>query len=389
MTNTPLIERITRTLAKMLRHTPEEFDIELDRYGSADCLEVVQVLNEFIGEAIEEEDLLEAIDAGDRARYAIEKGRIRALYGHSIEVDPGEPSKPQELLYVGLGSRDAERAERYGLRAGRRSFLHLAKDYEQAQETGRRQSREYVVMTVFALDAWEQGINFFDRGSLYLSDPIPTEFLEAGTVHSDGVPRLREGGGREEGGRERGSRERGGRERGGSRRRDGRGRGRTASEGRSEDPRREGGRDRDREPQRRAAEPEPAASHRDDRGRGGRDRERGDGRDGRGGPRPGPRDRELRRSEPARSSAPREERPTPRVPEPSRAEAEKPRPSSSRPSFGAGLSGKEAPTPIKEVPHAPRAAQPKQEPESKPESKPEPKQESEKPSRGPAFGQGI
>ena len=72
------------------------------------------------------EPTFEAIASGDRPRYEIVEGRIRALYGHSIAVEPGEPSRPPETLYVGLSARDAERAERYGLRGGRRRFLHLA-----------------------------------------------------------------------------------------------------------------------------------------------------------------------------------------------------------------------------------------------------------------------
>lgn len=195
------IEQITRSLAYMLRHRPEEFDLELDRYGAADVGEVVQALNERLGEPIEEEDLHEAIESGDRVRYDIKRGRIRALYGHSIEVDPGEPCKPPELLYVGLGSHDAERAERYGLRAGRRRFLHLAKTYEEAIETGRHQARSYAVVTIYALDAWEQGINFYDRISLFLSEPIPTEFLEVGEIHDDGEPPAERRGRERSGGR--------------------------------------------------------------------------------------------------------------------------------------------------------------------------------------------
>ena len=55
MPNSSMIERITRSLAYMLRHNPAEFDIELDKYGAADCTQVVQVLNERLGEPIEEE----------------------------------------------------------------------------------------------------------------------------------------------------------------------------------------------------------------------------------------------------------------------------------------------------------------------------------------------
>lgn len=206
MTHPALIERITRSLAYMLRHQPEQFDLELDEYGFGELDDVVQALNERLGEAVEEEDVHAAVTSGDRVRYEIDGGRIRALYGHSIEVKPGEPSKPPPLLYVGVSSADAERARRYGLRAGRRRFLHLALTPEDALETGRRSARNYVVITVNALDAWEEGINFYDRKSLFLSDPIPTHFLEVGDMHSDGygeeVPDRRDGGRRDGGHRE-------------------------------------------------------------------------------------------------------------------------------------------------------------------------------------------
>jgi putative RNA 2'-phosphotransferase len=206
MTHPALIERITRSLAYMLRHQPEQFDLELDEYGYADLDDVVQALNERLGEAVEEDDVQAAVTSGDRVRYEIKSGRIRALYGHSIEVKPGEPSKPPSLLYVGVSNADAERARRYGLRAGRRRFLHLALTPEDALETGRRTARDYLVITVNALDAWEEGINFYDRKSLFLSDPIPTHFLEVGDLHSDGYgeeeSQRRDGGRREFGHRD-------------------------------------------------------------------------------------------------------------------------------------------------------------------------------------------
>lgn len=186
MTHPALIERITRSLAYMLRHQPEQFDLELDEYGFANLEDVVHALNERLGEPVDEEDVHEAVTSGDRVRYEIANDTIRALYGHSIEVKPGEPAKPPALLYVGVSSADAERARKYGLRAGRRRFLHLALTPEDALETGRRTSRDYVVITVHALDAWEEGINFYDRKSLFLSDQIPTQFLQVGDVQRDG-----------------------------------------------------------------------------------------------------------------------------------------------------------------------------------------------------------
>ncbi|HVS12233.1 MAG TPA: RNA 2'-phosphotransferase, partial [Planctomycetota bacterium] len=190
MTHPALIERITRSLAYMLRHQPERFDLELDAHGYGDIQEVVRALNERLGEPVTPEDLEIAIRSGDRPRYEIKGDKVRALYGHSIDVEPGEPAQPPELLYVGLSAPDAERAQRYGLRGGRRRFLHLARTSEGAREAGRRAGVEYSILTVYALDAWEEGINFYDRQALFLADGVPAEFLEITGTFSDGYEPL-------------------------------------------------------------------------------------------------------------------------------------------------------------------------------------------------------
>ena len=64
-------ERLTRKLAYMLRHQPEEFDVEVDKFGYADLEDVLDALSEEFDEDIEEEDVAGAIEAGDRPRYEL------------------------------------------------------------------------------------------------------------------------------------------------------------------------------------------------------------------------------------------------------------------------------------------------------------------------------
>ena len=189
MNSGSLNERITRALAFMLRHQPEEFDLELDPFGWGDLEDVVYALQERTGSTVEEEDVAEAIESSDRPRYEIKDGKIRALYGHSIQIDPGEPTEPPDELFIGVGSRDASRAEDQGLRSGRRAFLHLARTEEEARESGRRIARDYAVVTVFAGEAFDEGTEFYDRGALFLADEIPGEFLEVGEIQHDGIER--------------------------------------------------------------------------------------------------------------------------------------------------------------------------------------------------------
>ena len=192
MDESHLIERITRSLAFMLRHQPEQFDLELDKYGYADLDEVVRALNEKVGEPVEVGDVEEAVGSSG-PRYEIDGDKIRALYGHSITVDPGDTSKPPEVLYVSLPEGDVERAQRFGLRGGRRRFLHLALSQEHAVESGRRLARDYTVLSIQALDAWEEGVNFYDRHSLWLAEEVPTHLLEIEETYHDGVEPLRHG----------------------------------------------------------------------------------------------------------------------------------------------------------------------------------------------------
>ncbi len=223
MNSGSLNERITRALAFMLRHQPDEFDLELDRFGWGDLEDVIYALQERIGSQVEDEDVEEAISASDRQRYEIKDDKIRALYGHSFPIDPGEPTEPPDELFIGVGSRDAARAEETGLRSGRRAFLHLARTEEEAREAGRRAAREYAVITVFAGEAFDEGIDFYDRGSLFLADEVPVEFLEVGETFDDGFEREH---GRRSRGRRNNDRPRGGGRRRGRRDDEERGRGR-------------------------------------------------------------------------------------------------------------------------------------------------------------------
>jgi putative RNA 2'-phosphotransferase len=400
MTDPALIERITRSLAFMLRHQPETFDLELDSHGFADLSDVVQALNERLGEPVEEEDVREAVVAGDRPRYEIQDGRIRALYGHSIPVEPGPSSKPPESLYVAVPEQELERARRFGLRGGRRRFLHLAITKEDAAESGRRASRDYTVLVIHALDAWEEGVSFYDRTALWLAEEVPTHLIEVENTYHDGTDpegrrfeQPREHGGRERE-RDRG-REHGGRGRG--RGRGGRGRGERRHEHRegfaAERPGESGrGGPAHEHSHERAGS---FAGSSGDRGRnpgrdgerGGRDRERNSGARERAPERPERRHegrREDRRPERGEEREPREHRreePRPEAREPRReAPASAPRRSAPSGGFGAGIEEGEARREQKD-----RGAPPTQ------GAPPPPRREERErpPVEGPRFGAGL
>ena len=101
---------VSKLLSLMLRHRPDEFDVEVDANGYADLEEVVEALQER-DESITLADVEAVVYEGEKKRFEISEDRIRARYGHSIAVDLGtDPVEPPEFLYKGVDRRDVNPA---------------------------------------------------------------------------------------------------------------------------------------------------------------------------------------------------------------------------------------------------------------------------------------
>ena len=88
--------RVSKMLSLMLRHRPQEFDVQVDAHGFADLEEVVRAL-QGRDERISASDVENVVNAPEKQRFEIVEGRIRARYGHSFEIDLGQdPFEPPE-----------------------------------------------------------------------------------------------------------------------------------------------------------------------------------------------------------------------------------------------------------------------------------------------------
>lgn len=169
--------RISKLLSLMLRHRPQEFGVEVDRFGFA-CLESVLEAMRSREPSIELGDIEEVVHGGQKKRFEIVEGRIRARYGHSFDVDLGlDPVAPPEHLYKGVDARDVDLALSDGLKPLDRKYVHLSFEAEVAAKLGGRGLRGGAVIRVDALRAHESGVPFYDCGPTILSPEIPAEFL--------------------------------------------------------------------------------------------------------------------------------------------------------------------------------------------------------------------
>ncbi len=174
----PRIVHISKLLSLMLRHRPDEFGLQVDRYGFADLDAVLSAFQDR-NSTFTLEDIEKVVYDGEKQRFEIVENRIRARYGHSFSIDLGlDPSEPPDFLYKGVDSADAERLLSEGLAPDDRDYVHLSFDADVAARLSARPGRRGAVIRIAATRAHQSGVHFYDCGPTVLTKHIPGEFLD-------------------------------------------------------------------------------------------------------------------------------------------------------------------------------------------------------------------
>jgi putative RNA 2'-phosphotransferase len=113
-------------------------------------------------------------------RFEIARGRIRALYGHTLPgVVAGRPAKPPTRLFHGTAAENEPRIREEGILPMRRGYVHLTSDLGYALQVARACGASWIVMRVRATDAADSGIEFLTTaGRVWLASAIRPDFLD-------------------------------------------------------------------------------------------------------------------------------------------------------------------------------------------------------------------
>jgi len=168
----------SRMLSLWLRHKPERGGLTLTKEGWAAIPDILEAFDR-AGQIMTRAELEHLIRLDPKGRFEMEGDRVRARYGHSLELQQKpHPGKPPATLYHGTPSRFLPRILEAGLRPMKRQYVHLSPDRKTAREVGRRRDQEPAILAVDAHRACEAGVQFYPRGlGIWLSDPIPPQFL--------------------------------------------------------------------------------------------------------------------------------------------------------------------------------------------------------------------
>ncbi|NLX09681.1 MAG: RNA 2'-phosphotransferase [Chloroflexi bacterium] len=174
-------KRLSKTIARALRHAPEQFGLELDAEGWTpveDLLAALRGRNPAWAH-LTEDDLHQMMASATKQRYELCEGRIRALYGHSVsERVEKEAVEPPAFLYHGTSPHAAELILQDGLRPMRRQFVHLSTDEATARMVGQRKAPQPVILKIQAGEAHRAGVAFYHGNEdIWLADSIPPQFI--------------------------------------------------------------------------------------------------------------------------------------------------------------------------------------------------------------------
>lgn len=168
--------------AYILRHKPDELKIKLDDEDFV-CMNIlISAINKkgVLTDLIKREDINFVVNNDDKGRFEIKNGKMRALYGHSLENEiKMDKVMPPDILYHGTTNKALRLIMSKGLKPMRRQYVHLSKDIDTAIEVGKRREENTVILKIDAKSAFHDGIVFYNANDkIFLCKFISEKYIK-------------------------------------------------------------------------------------------------------------------------------------------------------------------------------------------------------------------
>lgn len=139
-------------LAHLLRHS------SLPNHNGWVEINVLIKNNKFTAQELE--SLVFEDDKG-RFEFSGDGLSVRALYGHSIDVDLGlKPTTPPSVLYHGSATKYIEIIMEEGLKPRKRNYVHLSENVQTASSVGARHGTP-IVLSIDTIAMQQDGCLFY------------------------------------------------------------------------------------------------------------------------------------------------------------------------------------------------------------------------------------
>jgi putative RNA 2'-phosphotransferase len=183
----PRLVAISKTISWGLRHQPAELGVALDPHGWTELRALLDALAAR-GLSASAADLEAILAGGDKQRFELSPDgtHIRAMHGHTVEVEPdAAPVVPPDVLFHGTVRRFMDAIRAQGLLPMARRFVHLTADEATALEVARRRGKP-VLLEVRAASMVAAGHVFYRSASgVWLTATVPVGFFQERAWRAD------------------------------------------------------------------------------------------------------------------------------------------------------------------------------------------------------------
>lgn len=177
------IEGLSRILAGMLRHFPQNYGIRLNEHGWIKVYSMVPAIRmekkNFIWLTPYHLEAMVKTDA--KERYALNsQHEIRATYGHTIpiEMDDLPSDNIPEKLYYQTTDEEYDFIKETGITPSDKTWIHLSKTYRQAYVSGLFHIDSPSVLEVDTVRLIQSGRPVYRATvDIFLTKEIPPEFV--------------------------------------------------------------------------------------------------------------------------------------------------------------------------------------------------------------------
>jgi putative RNA 2'-phosphotransferase len=175
-------EKLSKIISHALRHKPEDYGLNLSEDGWVSIDELVRGIKSKEGDYINltRQHIIDLVDMARKKRHQVLNGNIRALHGHSIQVEVVErPLSPPDKLYHATAFKYWDEIKEKGLKPMSRKYVHLAVHKQDAVEIAIKKYQKTLLLQIDALNAYEKGVLFYSnvQESIWMTKYIPPQYI--------------------------------------------------------------------------------------------------------------------------------------------------------------------------------------------------------------------
>lgn len=177
--NKERVEKLGRFISGALRHFPQKLKLEMDENGWVDFNSLAGIASKKYRWA--NKWLINAIvDSDEKKRYELKEEKIRARYGHSVNVELNDYSESEEnTLYYGTGEEEAHRMLEIGIKPVYQTFVHLSTTVEKSERVAKFRTDNPMILEVDVESARKNGFNFLKANDyIVLTKEVPPQYVK-------------------------------------------------------------------------------------------------------------------------------------------------------------------------------------------------------------------